>query len=450
MHKNLRTILFSFTRQEHSSDCGAACLKTIFKYGGLKTSLPDSVTGKPLSLLDIQQLAASAGLEARAVRMDLDHLRELKTPCILHVLTDTVETHFIVCFGYDAALAMYLVADPDRQIGYWSERELSAKWQSRGAVHFGNVQPNSGWRISLYPWPYVLRFNFVPGLLWFAVPLLNLFGSAAGLGATLVIEKAVRPQFLNGDIAFMTAVFALLSCLSLAKCAVSYFKERLIIKFSGRLDLFLYQELVRPLDRLFPDRNYIMKRFSEGVRDTQRIHQAVAILVGGIMSDGLMVGVLLISLYLYFPVLVVLEVVVIITLFLLTNRQLPFMLANCWSGAGISSIWLHPEAAGGGNEADGLLSASIEENAALSRKSFWLSTNANKLNLCFELITSVNLILVLAYTILQMRRSFASYQEFLFGIILCYALTAMSTKICNQLFLVAQGAEMLGRCDHVC
>jgi hypothetical protein len=92
-----------------------------------------------------------------------------------------------------------------------------------------------------------------------------------------------------------------------------------------------------------------------------------------------------------------------------------------------------------------LIASAREANSAFSKKAFRLSVNANKLNLYFDAISSINMILVLAYTIGQLRSSSASYQEFILGIILCYGAKATATKICNQLFLVAHGADMLGR-----
>jgi hypothetical protein len=256
---------------------------------------------------------------------------------------------------------------------------------------------------------------------------------------------AMIPQFLNSKFDFMVAVFVLLLCLSLAKCGITYIKERLIIKFASKLDLSLYQDLIDPLQSLFPDTSLLTKRFAEAAKSVQRVHQSVAILVGGILSDGLMVVIMLICLYLYFPGLVLQEVVVMGVLLLLTNRQLPLMLVNNDSRGALSFLRLSLAGPDGRLEPNQVFSESIDENAALARKSLMLSTSANKLNFRFELTTSVNLIMVLAYGISKLRASSVSYQEFIFGIILCYAIIAMAAKICNQLFLVAQGAQLLGQ-----
>ena len=444
MNKYLKLILSSFTRQQSANDCGAACLRTIFNYCGLEGRLPDPGRDEPLSISRLQQLAEGAGLRAKGVRMDADHLRKIESPCILHVMSDDMTPHFIVSFGYDDAMALYLIADPDGQVNYMTESELLCRWQSRAALYFEDLTPGKNWRVRFYPWNYLFRFDFVPAIIWFAVPLLNVFGSLLGLGATLVVEEAVNPQFLNGESGFMALVFILLACLSVAKCAVSYVKERLVISVASRLDASLYLEFIAPFERFLQMNGLLMKRFSESIRDVQRVHQSVSMLVGGVLSDGLMLLIILVCLYFYFSVLVVLEIMVIIALVVLTDRQLPFMLVN-YRSALMPVIPGNFRANDQPSERESIIAGGIEVNAAYSRKSFRVSVNANKLSLYFDAIASLNLIIALAYTISCLRTSAASYTEFIFGIILCFATVNIATKICNSLFLVAQGAERLGR-----
>ncbi|HTI58998.1 cysteine peptidase family C39 domain-containing protein [Mucilaginibacter sp.] len=444
MYSNLKLILISFTRQESANDCGAACLRTIFNYSGLKPPMPNAGNDEPLSISRLQELGVAAGLSARGVRMDADHLRKMESPCILHVMSDAMTPHFIVSFGYDTAVGLYLIADPDGQVNYVTETELLARWQSRAALYFENLTPKKNWRARFYPWNYLFRFDFVPGIIWFAVPLLNVFGSLLGLGATLVVEKAITPQFLNAQSGFIALVFVLLACLSLAKCAVGFVKERLVINFASRLDASLYLELIAPSERLMQVNGLLLKRFSETIRDVQRIHQSVSMLVGGVLSDGLMLVIILVCIYLYFPVLVVLEIFVVAGLVTLTDRQLPFMLVNFCSTLA-PAFPANLMATSHGAERESIIAGGIEANAAFSRKSFRVSVTANKLSLYFDAIASLNLIIVLAYTISRLRTSAASYPEFIFGVILCFAFVNIATKICNSLFLVAQGAERLGR-----
>jgi len=444
MKKDLKLILFAFTRQTGADDCGAACLRTIFKYSGVKWNMPAEYNLLQLSLGQLKEISHNAGLPARAVRMDLEHLRTLQNPSILHVFTDDLVPHFIVHFHYDADLRLHLVGDPDKQVTYVTETELMQRWQSSAGLMFEQLPQNHVWASRFYPWYNLCRFDFVPGILWFAIPMLNAFGTVLGLGATLIIEKAVSPVFLNGEMRILVLIFTLLFSLSAAKCLITFFKERLIINFAGKLDSDLYFEFTASIERSLFNSRLLARKFAETIKDVQRIHQAASILIGGILCDCLIVVILLTGLYFYFPALVIPELFIIIILFGLTDKRLPFMLINYQS----SQFCPVPDGAQvqrGPEDCGQLIASAREANSAFSKKAFRLSVNANKLNLYFDAISSINMILVLAYTIGQLRSSSASYQEFIFGIILCYGTIATATKICNQLFLVAHGAAMLGR-----
>lgn len=280
-------------------------------------------------------------------------------------------------------------------------------------------------------------------MLWFAIPFLNAFGTLLGLGATLIIEKAVNPKFMNGGLPVMAIIFALLFSLSAARCMINFLKEKLIINFAGKLDGSLYRELTMPLERTMLNTRLLARRFTEKIRDVQRIHQAASLLIGGILCDGLLLLAMLISLYLYFPVLVLPEALVVVFLLFLADRQLPWMLITYQSGdKPAPQLKLAGSTEHTREEA---IAHGIESNAGFSRKAMLLSAQANRLNLYFDAITSINLIMVLAYGLIQLQGSTASYQEFILGIVLCYVIVGTGTKICNQLFLVAHGAGILGK-----
>ena len=444
MQKNLKLILLSFTRQQSEADCGAACLATIFKYGGLQFSMPGR-SGLPLSLRQLQDLSREAGLNSRAVRMDIEHLRRSNFPGILHIITDEQLPHFILHFAYDQALGLHLVGDPDGEVSYITDEELLHKWQSRAALCFEELPRLNSWRVRLYPWINLCRFDFVPGILWIAIPLLNAFGTLLGLGATLVIEKAVSPQFLDSEQTLMIMIFILLFSLSLAKCVINYIKERLIINFASKLDSLLYLEFVSSFRRSLFNPRLLSRKFMESIKDVQRIHQSASILIGGILCDSLMVCIMLTVLYFYFPLLIFPETGMIIIMIWLMDRQLPFMLVNYRSAQNRIFPAFKTDPADYSFNREELIRSGFDANSAFSRKSRRLSIKANRLNFYCDTISSVNFLLVLAYGIGELRQSVVSYQEFIFGIVLCYGIAAITTKICNQMFLVAYGTEILSR-----
>lgn len=88
-------INFSFRRkvpkilQSESSECGLACLAMVASYFGLKVDLFNlrqkfglSTQGTTLGLL--ANVASQMQLKFRALTLDIEEIRQLKTPCILH------------------------------------------------------------------------------------------------------------------------------------------------------------------------------------------------------------------------------------------------------------------------------------------------------------------------------------------------------------------------------
>lgn len=125
MNHLYKLILYSFVHQQSADDCGASCLQMVLNFAGIGFKIPEHFSNTSLSLLELHQLSSAAGLRSRPVRMDTEHLRTVTAPCILHVLTNDGAPHFIVCYAYDPKLSMYLIADPDRQVSFISEDELS-------------------------------------------------------------------------------------------------------------------------------------------------------------------------------------------------------------------------------------------------------------------------------------------------------------------------------------
>ena len=76
-------------RQNETAECGLACLAMVAGYHGLKTDVaalrrrfPTSAAGVTLSA--IMEMAGRLDLDCRALKVPLDDVRKLQTPCIVH------------------------------------------------------------------------------------------------------------------------------------------------------------------------------------------------------------------------------------------------------------------------------------------------------------------------------------------------------------------------------
>jgi ATP-binding cassette, subfamily B, bacterial CvaB/MchF/RaxB len=94
--------------QTEAAECGLTCLAMVASYHGFKSDLPHlrarfNVSQKGLTLLNITQIAEQLQLQSRALRLDLNDLPNLATPCILHwnlnhfvVLKSATTTHIVI------------------------------------------------------------------------------------------------------------------------------------------------------------------------------------------------------------------------------------------------------------------------------------------------------------------------------------------------------------------
>jgi ATP-binding cassette, subfamily B, bacterial CvaB/MchF/RaxB len=84
-------------RQTEASECGLACLAMVASYHGYRTDMNSlrrryAISLKGVTLRDLMGIAAHLGLACRPLRIEVDHLCQLRLPAILHWDMD----HFVV------------------------------------------------------------------------------------------------------------------------------------------------------------------------------------------------------------------------------------------------------------------------------------------------------------------------------------------------------------------
>ncbi len=114
-----------FIKQQDNTDCGPACLAMIADYYGKRCSLAElrRITYNDKSGTTVLGLVIGAkkiGIEARAIKCNAENLQKnIKLPCILHVITDEMRAHYIVCYKTDTSFFYFV--DPQR--GYVKVRK---------------------------------------------------------------------------------------------------------------------------------------------------------------------------------------------------------------------------------------------------------------------------------------------------------------------------------------
>lgn len=135
--------------QTEVSECGLACLGMIANYHGHDLSLPGmrqrfAISARGLSLGDLMRIADALQLEASPFKIAIEHLDQLKTPCILHWDLN----HFVVCQKVSAHAI--IIFDPARGIVKMNNREVSK--------HFTGVA------LEIYPKTHLIPLKINPQL----------------------------------------------------------------------------------------------------------------------------------------------------------------------------------------------------------------------------------------------------------------------------------------------
>ena len=208
------TNLFQFRRklpvvmQAEAAECGLACLTMICHYHGLVMNLHQvraqfQISPQGASLATLIDAAAILGLQSRAVKLELQHLSQLRTPCILHWNFD----HFVVLKKVKGR--NILLHDP--ATGF---RRLSL---SETGNHFTGVA------LELYP-----GLTFTPGDIKQKLQLRQLWQRLSGLKRNLL---------LIGGLSLLLQLLALLlpyySQIVIDDVLLNHDKQLLLVLFFG-------------------------------------------------------------------------------------------------------------------------------------------------------------------------------------------------------------------------
>jgi len=289
---------FSFSRrvpfilQTEAAECGHACIAMLAGYHGHRIDLATlrarhSVSLKGSTLADLMQLAGAMGLDARPLRLEMNHLAELKLPCVLHWDFN----HFVVLTRVRGGVAS--LHDP--AIG---SRDVPLVEFSK---HFTGVA------LELTP-----THEFMPANEKRSIRLRELVGSLPRLGPTLAQVLAlaltlqafalVAPFFLQWvvDEAIVSQDRDLISVLgvgflllALLTAGVTALRSWVLMVLGTNLNLQLMSNLFRHLIRLpivwFEKRHIgdVVSRF-DSLNTIQRVLTTSALesLIDGVMALG--------------------------------------------------------------------------------------------------------------------------------------------------------------------
>lgn len=295
----MRTVL-----QGESSECGLACLAMISSAHGLQTDLADlrrrfPVSLKGATLAQLIRHAESLGFAARPLRLELNELKDLAVPCILHWDLN----HFVVLKrikGGRVAILDPAVGERVLTLGAASKNFTGVALELTPTAEFKPVDLRRRVRFK----DLTGRVRGLPVALIQLLVLalaLEAFALAAPLFNQFVIDEVV----VSGDRELLDVLLIGFALLLVTQTALSVVRHwlmmRLTMDVSYQWSASLFSHLVRLPAAFFEKRHLgdIVSRFGS----LSAMQNTLTTAVVGAVLDGIMAVLALVILFFYSPTL---------------------------------------------------------------------------------------------------------------------------------------------------
>ncbi|NHQ92189.1 peptidase domain-containing ABC transporter [Janthinobacterium lividum] len=237
--------------QGESSECGLACLAMISSYHGKIYDMPGMrrqfvTSQRGASAAELIRHASTLELAARALRLELEDLAELKLPCILHWNLN----HFVVLTRVLRGARGVIVFDPALGERRLSLAQVSASFTGV-ALEF---TPTPRFEYDDHTTSLSLRSLIGPVrglrratlqlLLWSAA--LELFAVVLPIFNQVVIDEVI----LSGNRPFLTTLFCAFLLLIAIYTAIDYARSRFLMRWSFEVNLQWVARVFSHLTRL--------------------------------------------------------------------------------------------------------------------------------------------------------------------------------------------------------
>ncbi len=283
--------------QSEAAECGLACLAMVAGAHGLDTDLPSlrqrfELSSRGATLAQLMDIGEQMGLSNRAVRLELQELPELRTPCLLHWDLN----HFVVLVQADArGITLH-----DPAVG---ERKLTLK---EASPHFTGVAlelaPAPGFRPRRERSDWQLRslFKGQPGL-WRAfsqMAVLSLVLEVFAILMPMLSQWVIDDVIVSRDTPLLAVLATSLGLLALMSLLTRLMRSWVVLGTSLSWKLNSSTQVFRHLIRLplsYFDKRHtgdVMSRFAsvDTIQDTLTRELVEAVLDGAVslVTLGLM------------------------------------------------------------------------------------------------------------------------------------------------------------------
>ncbi|WP_286754181.1 MULTISPECIES: peptidase domain-containing ABC transporter [Sphingobacterium] len=250
---------FPHYKQINQMDCGATCLRIIFKYFGKQLSINkirklSQTTKNGVNLLGISEAAEKLGFRTYGVRLSLEQLQEIELPCILH----WNQNHFVVL--YKIIDKKYYISDPAFGLVTYDEKEFAKNWFSTKELHAGlslilspgpdfyqidEEDPN----LSI-GWNKIFTYFYKYKKLFIQLVLGMVLGTVLSLITPFLTQSVVDIGINTKNISFINLILIAQLMLFIGSISVSFIRSWIMLHISTRVNISILTDLLIKLMKL--------------------------------------------------------------------------------------------------------------------------------------------------------------------------------------------------------
>ncbi|MGN8056109.1 peptidase domain-containing ABC transporter [Pedobacter sp. 22163] len=250
---------FPFYKQYDQMDCGATCLRMVFKYYGQNVPIIRirrlcQVTTSGVNMLGISQAAETMGFRTYGVRLSIDQLNEIELPCILH----WNQNHFVVL--YKIKNERYYIADPANGLVTMDRKEFASNWFAQRQLHEGIsilLEPTPKFYDSdddepenSLKWNKIFAYFFKYKKLFFQIILGMLLGTLMQLITPFLTQSVVDIGINTKNIGFVNLILIAQLVLYIGQVSVSFIHSWIMLHISTRVNISILTDLLMKLMKL--------------------------------------------------------------------------------------------------------------------------------------------------------------------------------------------------------
>jgi ATP-binding cassette, subfamily C, bacteriocin exporter len=303
-----RRLRKSFLTQHDRSDCGVICLFNIIKYheGEIRLEQLRMISGtsrKGTTLLGLKHAAVRSGFIAEGLRADIEYLRKIDSPVIIHITLEENFKHYIIVYKYHKG--KFTIGDPASGITEMDEKELTKMWDSCSLLE---LKPAEGEFIKSKVHNSLMKSWFLELIredltILTTILITGIVVSALGIAIAIYSQTLIDKLIPSGDIMRIILATFFIFLILLFRSFTGYFRQSFIIN-QGRdinirmIDKFFSRLLRQPLAFFNSRRTGDMVA---RLNDAKKIQQTITYVTGELLINALLLIVSMVAVYFYYP-----------------------------------------------------------------------------------------------------------------------------------------------------